>query len=264
MQLVFVRRSDIGRALLNVTDVKLGRRTSTVHVTLSQENQQKVKVVKLSAYITVSNIQKEAGLSLQPTLVPSNITLDFGPPRIDSIAFDNKSSPWQKVIIPHPEFRRAPCHVDLYRPVVGQQQDSQCQSVQDQWARLKWSEGGRLEQGRWSNEAVAFLLDVFPDTLARFERAVNSDPSKGNVPVWFPTLAFNIEFKKQLPSSGVEWLYSRVTVKSVSNGRLDIGVVLLDEQNEIVALANQVGLLLSAKSNDGNKHGGTTRGTERL
>ena len=69
------------------------------------------------------------------------------------------------------------------------------------------------------------------------------------VPVWCPTLAMSIDFKKPLPEGGVEWLFSRVTAKSIQNGRMDVEIVLLDSSGELVALASHANLMLDSSRN---------------
>jgi hypothetical protein len=97
--------------------------------------------------------------------------------------------------------------------------------------------------GWWTNEAAAFLLDVVSMALAGLEGAINGHPAPKPLPVWFPTLKLSIEIKKALPVDGAEWLQSRVTMKSVRNGRMDIDVILRDAGGEIVALATHIALV---------------------
>jgi hypothetical protein len=58
LHLDFLRRTQIGPATFKVKDVKLGRQTSVVHVTLLQDGREEVV-----GYITNSNISTEEGLS---------------------------------------------------------------------------------------------------------------------------------------------------------------------------------------------------------
>lgn len=66
---------------------------------------------------------------------------------------------------------------------------------------------------------------------------------------WFPTLVLNIEFKKLLPPEGVEWLFVRVRPKLIRNGRMDLEVIVMDEEGDIVALSWHVALLVSGERN---------------
>lgn len=58
LHLDFLRRTQIGLATFKVKDIKLGRQTSVVHVTLLQDNREEVV-----GYITNSNIATEQGVS---------------------------------------------------------------------------------------------------------------------------------------------------------------------------------------------------------
>lgn len=118
----------------------------------------------------------------------------------------------------------------------------------DQWARFR---PGGDASARWSNEAVAFLTDMFPMALDGFDTI--SDSETGLAKYWYPTVTLNIDLKKRLPTPGPEWLYSRVQTKVVRDGRMDIDVVVLDEEGDVVALATQVGLVVSASRNVGTR-----------
>lgn len=66
---------------------------------------------------------------------------------------------------------------------------------------------------------------------------------------WFPTLVLNMEIKKLLPPDGVEWLFVRVRPKQIRNGRLDLEIVVLDEEGDIVALSSHVALIVNGEMN---------------
>ncbi|KAH6972398.1 thioesterase-like superfamily-domain-containing protein [Ilyonectria sp. MPI-CAGE-AT-0026] len=253
MQIAYVRRCATGPAQLDIEDIKLGARTSLIRITLSQQNLEREKIVKLTGLVTVSNLASETGLSLASgwTLSPKPAILlspqkstsrDFGSEQI------TRTNPWRRVRVPHPEFRKATSHVEVHVAETASQPASH-RHLTDQWAALRWTdEDGRLVEGRWTNEAAAFLLDVFPTALTDLEAEATADDSV-TAPMWFPTLSLNIDFKKELPKDGAEWLFSRVTMKSIKNGRTDIEVVLMDESGELVALATQAGLVMSSARN---------------
>ena len=62
-------------------------------------------------------------------------------------------------------------------------------------------------------------------------------------------MLLNIDFKKELPEEGVEWLFVRVQAKQIKNGRMDLEIVILDEEGDIVALSHHVALVLNAERN---------------
>ena len=123
----------------------------------------------------------------------------------------------------------------------------------DQWVRFR---PGGDANGRWTNAAVVYLLDMFPmalDGLDSTAQEVESKVGKAKAKSWYPTVTLNIDVKKRLPPGGVEWLYSRIDTKVVSNGRTDLNVTILDQDGEVVAVGSQVGLVVSASRNLGNR-----------
>lgn len=269
IQLTFLRRTAAGPALLTVQDAKLGARTSTIHVTLSQEEtsstgdgeKKKKHSVKVAGYITVSDPVSEVGLSTD-----SDWTVYPPPPSLRPPEFITTSntgdgngkgdvrlapdSPWVRVSQRFSKFRRAWNHTEVFGPADTELRQRRW-GIIDQWARFR-PLGPKGGEGRWTDEAVAYLIDLSPLTLQGLEDAGTAAgyAADDGGPFWFPTVTLYVDFKKRLPpTTGVEWLYSRVTMKSIRNGRTDIDVVVLDERGEVVALATQVGLVVSASRN---------------
>lgn len=229
MQLTYVRRCNIGPAKVDIQEVKVGSRVSVIHVTLSQSS------ARLVGHVTVSDPVSEMGVS-----IPTRLEVSRG-------LSPETSNPWEKFTITHPEFRRASSQVELYKSA-----ESSLGSV-SQRARFRPCQ----KASRWTNEAVAFLSYIFPISLAEVERSLWCGSAKESglgpgSPVWFPTLVMNIDFKQNLPTAGVEWLYSHVEIKSIHNGRMDVTVTIEDAQGKLVAIANQAALVLSAARNARN------------
>ncbi|KAB8067650.1 thioesterase-like superfamily-domain-containing protein [Aspergillus leporis] len=258
IQLSFLRRTAVGPTILAVQDMKLGARTSTIHINLCQPSEKKEKKgeleVKVAGYITVSPPTAEVGITsntdwtLQPPAQPGS-----GPKgrvNLATLGQNGRDGNWVLLEPPYPTFRRATLQLELYGPdpALGKPK------VIDQWSRF--TPGGD-RKARWSNEAVAFLVDMFPMALGGLDQMASAASAQKSpeqtARFWYPTVTLNIDFKKRLPAQGAEWLYSRVHTKVVRDGRTDLNVEVLDEQGDVVALSTQVGLVLSASRNLGQR-----------
>ena len=238
MQLSFLRQTNVGPAVIKVQDVKLGARISVVHVAMSQNTAKGEETLRIMGYMTVSDRVSETGISASSSQKPQLLP----PP---SLPLDSKSK-WKKVEIPYPDFRRAAGQTDFFLLEDGEGDDF----VVHQWARFK--PGGK--KGRWTSASVPYLIDLFPITLARMEVMANAAINKGDStaksnPWWFPTLALHADFRKELPDEGVEWLYSKVALRTVESGRTIIDVTMMDEKGDLVAVAVQTGLVMAAARN---------------
>ncbi|KAJ5577863.1 uncharacterized protein N7459_006827 [Penicillium hispanicum] len=265
IQLSFLRRTAAGPATLEVEDVKLGARTSTIHVKLLQSSEKKTDQVevKVAGYITVSPPSAEVGISaasgwtLHPPPPPGS--LPGGRVNLTALAKTGQDGAWAKLSPSYPKFRRAGAHLEIFGPGEGgaQQKRSGTMAI-DQWARFR---PGGDTNGRWTDEAVVYLLDMFPMALDGFDAVSSTAVAKAkgvevpdmNAKFWYPTVTLNIDMKKHLPANGVDWLYSRVVTKVLREGRTDLDVTVLDAHGEVVALSTQVGLVVSASRNVGTR-----------
>ncbi|KAJ5675781.1 hypothetical protein N7462_008678 [Penicillium macrosclerotiorum] len=265
LQLAFLRRTAAGPVTFEVEDIKLGARTSIIHIKLLQESEKKKDEleVKVAGYITVSPPTAEVGISAptgwKPLPAPPPGSLPGGKVDLPALARTGSDGTWEKIDPPYLEFRRATAQVELYGPGKSQEQQKRTESlVIDQWARFR--PHGDLK-GRWTDAAVVYLADMFPMALEGFDTMSTTAVAKekgGPVPkttakFWYPTVTLNIDMKKHLPAEGVEWLYSRIVTKVVRDGRTDLDVTILDENGEVVAVATQVGLVVSASRNVGTR-----------
>ena len=119
-------------------------------------------------------------------------------------------------------------------------------------------------------ESLGYVADTFPqiveayrdkdDDALRSTRSSTNDsqtndmshtelPKKHWAQFWYPTLLLNLDVKKVLPPEGIEWLFLRVRAKQIQNGRLDLEVVILDEEGDLVALSNHVALIVNSERN---------------
>ncbi|KAK8136477.1 hypothetical protein PG984_004417 [Apiospora sp. TS-2023a] len=250
----FLRRTQAGPATLRVRDVKLGRQTSTVHVTLSQstghgsssggskdEQEEREEVV---AYITHTNLAVESG----PTFETGWQLEPPPPPQPSDFAAltrgGDDDAHWAEwTAKPFPEFRKVIQQMRIYLPRSGRHAaDSLC----DEWIRFA------DPAQRFTDASLGLVSDLWPQVIESLVAARQPPVDKKRQPLakfWYPTLLLNLDIKKALPAEGVEWLFVRVRAKQILNGRQDLEVVILDQQGEIVALSHHVALVLDAKRN---------------
>ncbi|MCJ1405617.1 hypothetical protein MMC11_008845 [Xylographa trunciseda] len=244
--LTFLRRTSTGPATFAVKDVKLGRQTSTIHVSLTQGSGREEVV----GYITHTNIATEAGISL-----PTNWSLLPAPyPAKVPLLNANHEELWRNYSeMPFLSFRKASAKIDIFIPRKGQLDHS----IADEWIRFRNGE-------QFTMNSLGYVADAFPQIVESFrEHAQDSIPwqhRKGKM--WYPTVLLNLEIKKILPPEGVEWLFVRVRAKQIRNGRMDLEVVIVDDGGELVALSQHVCLIVGADRNlaerrDVNRDNGT-------
>ncbi|KAJ5458241.1 hypothetical protein N7475_009629 [Penicillium sp. IBT 31633x] len=247
MQLSFLRRTASGPVTFEVEDVKLGARTSTIHIKLLQASEKRPGQldVMLAGYVTVSPPDAEVGISAntgwKPYPPPAPGSRSDGSVDLASLGRTGTDGAWTKLEPPFPEFRKAAAQIELYGPGPGETQQQRTGSMGiDQWARFR--PGGDVN-GRWTDAAVTYLIDM----------RVGGEAAQQKAKFWYPTVTLNVDMKKHLPAEGVEWLYSRIETKVVRDGRTDLEVTVLDEAGDVIALSTQVGLVVSASRNVGTR-----------
>ena len=243
LHLTFLRRTALGPARFSIRDIKLGRRTSTVHVELTQGD--KGAEPCIVGYLTQSNLRTETGLSL-PTkwsLYPPPVPLSS-----TNALIDGTDQGWVRSMGRYPGFRKASQRMKWWVPRRGQLEPG----MADEW--LCWADGGRFTQS-----ALGVIIDQFPQIVEIYPATnpVSSDDTgvaatsveANKKPNWYPTVLLNLDVKKALPEEGVDWLFLRVRAKKIKNGRMDLDIVVLDEEGDLVAISNHVCLILSAERN---------------
>jgi hypothetical protein len=263
-----VRPAYVGAAVLTVQEIKLGARTSTIHVTLSQEARSKgsqkplpasTQELKVAGYITVSPEDADQAGSV----VSGNWDLHPAPLRgsksdgaVDFAALTTKGKDGQWTRIPQVPVIAASQHVEIFSAVPGPSVEARKNSTVDQWARFR--PGGR-NPARWTNEALMYLVDMFPmalDRLGAMATSMRSGTEASNErqprvpdPFWYPTITLNVDLKKSLLNGGSEWLYSRVVTKAFRAGRTDLDVAVFDQSGELLALSSQVCMVVGIDRN---------------
>ena len=273
LHLEFLRRTSVGPATFIVRDVKLGSRITNLHMTLTQNNDPKTSIVE--GYIMMSNLANEAGLSLDtsyklhPAPIPASLT---------QLASHGEDTHYRRRgPEPFPEFRRAVLNCALYLLKPASRPAHFPKSIGDQWIRLAPIQNGQhaLGSGRWTNDALGFLCDMFPQIIEQYLNPVAEQAaitcstaeemravikkiqqSGGDAPkqrYWYPTLTLTMNVKKLLPPEGVDWLFVRVQAKVIQRGRFDLEVSVWDEGGEMVASSMHASLALDSSRNTTRK-----------
>lgn len=250
LHLEFARRTEAGPATFHVRDVKLGRLTSTIHISLFQNGREEVL-----GYFIHANIPLESGPSFE-----TQWTLDppTAPASIPALASGSDPNWAEQKAMPFAEFRKASNNVRFFFPRHGQPHRG---SIADEWIALKGGE-------KFTNVSLGMVVDMFPQMIEAFRK--DADPyslegggngtrsaeteesdlrTKGMAKFWYPTLLLNVDVKKALPEEGVDWLFVRTRNKLIKNGRFDLEVVVLDELGDVVALSHHVCMVLPAERN---------------
>ncbi|KAJ8611906.1 hypothetical protein MRB53_037702 [Persea americana] len=241
----YVRRTEVGPALFKIKDLKIGRGTSTVQITLSQKDREEV-----FAIATNSNLHTEQGVSLQTCW-------QLNPPRpsvnISKLDSDTDENYGERRLWTMRNFRKAPGNTRFFFPRAGQAHPS----IVDQWICMKNGEN-------WTNTSLGYVADAFPQVVEVYahqpvdvysialEKSMSVEEQEKtykNPGYWFPTLVLNLDIKKALPEEGVKWLGVRLQAKQIKNGRFDLEIIIMDESGEIVALSHHSCMIVSAARN---------------
>lgn len=147
LHLEFLRRTSAGPALFTVHDAKLGKQTSTIHITLSQQDGSSQGRKEVVGYLTHTNLEAESGVSFNTSWSPR----DPDPLAIDFVACETDSDPnWREMTnIPFTGFRQASMRVRWIVP----RSPVAVKGCLDQWISLR---DGRE---KFTTESVGFVAD---------------------------------------------------------------------------------------------------------
>ncbi|RDW58166.1 hypothetical protein BP6252_13577 [Coleophoma cylindrospora] len=230
----FLARSAAGPADIVVTELKLGHQFSVVRAQLLQypggSPTQGPPRLCVEALVTQGNLARERHSSDVLSLPTRDLRAVYQIPPRESFArflHDPRVSLHAKLEFTYPPDTDAASHV---HPTVGP-------SVREQWVR--WSAASPGSRG-FTPLALPFLADAWRPLPEGY----------GLQKKWYPTLNYGLEIKRQPPSAdGWEWLFVRVEMHVVQDGRFDMSCLIFDEQRELVALGNQVALVVGVERN---------------
>lgn len=70
------------------------------------------------------------------------------------------------------------------------------------------------------------------------------------------TLSMSTEIKRNLPPDGVRWLYLRTEAKNITSGRMDLEILLCDENMLLIAISQHVAQIIpSAQKQEKSRKG---------
>jgi hypothetical protein len=224
----FLSRSSTGPAEILIQELKLGQQFSIVRIQLLQKHAGKSRL-RIEATCTMGNISKEAlsgGISLPTRPIISTLRAI---PRLCDCELWNRDPR----LVPR---RQGAMKIKVYMPRGTQSlmaHPTLGPSVREHW--VKWED--HAAQEGFCVASLLYLADAF-------RPLPESYGLKGN---WFPTLSYGLDIKKVPPTArGWDWLFLRIEMNVVKNGRFDMSVMIFDEEGELVAMGNHTALILAA------------------
>ncbi|KAK6502099.1 hypothetical protein TWF481_009908 [Arthrobotrys musiformis] len=235
---MFMIKTNAGAVELKVTDTKIGRGYSVLHVELLQEGMRCV-----NAYVTMTNIDNESGPNLNTFWEKPDPGL-VGRKNLDKLLTPEGVEGWFEHPKPFADFREVSKRTRFFSSV------KPTPGVVSNWGTFT------NPAESITNEAIALIADLFVGVVERMESEAETGEGKQSgsemfqsAKFWYPTLSFTMDVKKSLPKEGVKWVFSKVHSQQVKNGRWDLQVVMLDEDGELLATSTQVALMVDASRN---------------
>ncbi|PVH95527.1 hypothetical protein DM02DRAFT_571133 [Periconia macrospinosa] len=257
LHIEFFRPCTTVSSTVKVTDLKLGKGSSFIQLDLFQtQNGKELKCCTSLATSTNFAIQIGPSASTQipfaPALLPS--------PDLEKVDANRPDDNWIPSML-HGEVLPMLKDLTFLYPVNGQPTPG----VIDYWCAFDRPE-------RFSGAHLAVLSDLAPsasDTLLRTEGVFDAhkiyrimDDVAQKTPgekaivrtslkdaaqahIWNTTLNLNFQFKRRV-SDEMRWTFTRVTTRLLEGGRMDMDLVIHDEELVPVCLARQVMLVIDA------------------
>lgn len=255
LHLDFLRTCTHDPFTINITDLKIGKGSSTIQLHVGQNGE-----LKVLALATSTNFDHVLGPTVKTdwSLVPApKPQPDFD--KIHAYKPDENWLPGRMTgeIIPFLKRMLVLSPRDGF-PVAG---------VCDAWNSFFAPE-------RIDATYLALLTDIIPampDTLLRnggifdahrmfalLEKGAKENPGippevtnslahAMKAELWDFTLVLDIEFKTRLPEDGLQWTFTRASTKVLNGGRMDLDVTICDDKMNVVCLARQLILALDAR-----------------
>ena len=254
----FLRMCTHDSFIITITDLKIGRGYSTIQMYLTQPNSAPSQP-KIAATATSINFDTSHGPAatadwkLQPQPRPS--------PDWSRIETNQRDENWLPVIV-EGEVMPFTRRMMQLNPRGGFPVNGICDS---------WSSFG---SERIDSTYLTVLTDIIPsmsDTLLRTDGMFDAHAIGRATETWAntnpgiparlsnsllqaqmakirnSTLTLDIEFKNRLPRNGLDWAFSRVSTKELSDGRMNVEVTISDSSMQSFCVARHLVLVLDAR-----------------
>ncbi|RYP47041.1 hypothetical protein DL768_006836 [Monosporascus sp. mg162] len=254
LHLEFLRACEARESTITITDLKVGARTSTLQLQLSQDGQTKVIALATSINLDSPGPTAATAWRLHPPPRPA--------PDFEAVLAHRPDAHWLPAhlageIIP---FTRRQL---VLNPRDGFPVDGIC----DAWNTF-------LGDERMDATYLAMMTDCIPSmsdtllrngglydarrTFAQIEQWAKENPGVPceltnslkeamQASVFNNTVTLDIEFMRKLPKNGVQWTFTRAESRMLEGGRLDLDVTICDQNMDLLCIARQAILVLDAK-----------------
>ncbi|KAI9667151.1 MAG: hypothetical protein M1831_001328 [Alyxoria varia] len=262
-----------GDVTIAIKDTKLSPTACTYHVSVIQHDREcVVGYIKYanallscllfgSRGLSCANLHSVEGISL-----PTNFRLDPAPPpsHLESLASKGADDMW--ISYSYPWYSESPTKaLSHWRHFVPRCKTTH-PSIVEFWVRVI------PDDLNITTEMLGTVVDQYPRPIENYRqgspisatalakggaRQLNGEQLEDEKSVVLPhqytILSLGLEIKKPLPAAGVRWLFLRVRARKIENGRFDSEVIVSDENFELVAVSNQVNLILDKGPGSGSK-----------
>ncbi|KAF2760199.1 hypothetical protein EJ05DRAFT_474093 [Pseudovirgaria hyperparasitica] len=219
-----LRPTPVGRVTISITDTKISRGTSVIHLSLAASSGKE----SVAAYILQGNFDTLEGVSADTGYFD---TLEKVPPRGSSAEMHaNKDPNWKYA----PEYAAqfdvpSISYADMY--VVRDSAESQSSLSR------YFTPSRKYNPGNFSAFQIPWLADM-PYVPVLSEVAMSK---------WLATLTMTVEIKRPLPAEGLEWVLCRTSTAGVRNGVADYNTWVQNDRGEVLAFATQVMRVVESK-----------------